>query len=357
MKILITGNLGYLGPVVAEHLRKVYPDARLIGVDTGYFADRAVAVEMATQLIDEQHTMDIRDIPAGFLEDIYAIVHLAAISNDPIAERYKEVTYAINHNASVALAEKAKLAGVEKFVFASSCSVYGRVEDGMANEDNVLNPLTTYAHSKALTEEALRRMADNGFWVTSLRFATACGVSKNLRLDLVLNDFITSAATRKEILILSDGSPLRPLIHVRDMARAIHWAIERDAGNGGPSLVVNTGRDDWNFSIKDLSYRVAEVVPGATVRINKDAQPDERSYSVSFERFKRMAPAFQPLEEMDAAIEELYGQICTLSLDGDDFRQSQYIRMVALEELRSKGFLDTNLRWIGYEGNRVFPKG
>ncbi len=346
MNILITGNLGYVGPIVTSHLREAYPDATLIGVDTGYFADRRPGTTLpSSSLPDVQYMVDIREMPRDILKDIDSVVHLAAISNDPIGERYREATYEINYRATITLAESARSMGVQRFVFASSCSVYGFVEEGVADEDHRLNPLTPYAYSKMRAEEALYGLANDAFCVTCLRFATACGASDNLRLDLVLNDFVAHAVTKNEILILSDGSPVRPLVHVQDMARAIRWAIERDRDNGDPFFVTNVGRDDWNFRVRDLARHVSEVIPGVSVRINGDGQPDRRSYSVSFERFKDAAPSFQPSVDLAGAIDGLYRQIVQLSFDNGDFRQSRYMRLVALEALRKDGLLDDELRW------------
>src|SRR5581483_1059581 len=180
----------------------------------------------------------------------------AALSNDPMGNRYEEVTLEINYRASVELARRAKRAGVRSFAFASSCSVYGTADSGPRNEKSEVNPLTAYARSKVMTEADLERLADDSFTVTALRFATACGMSDRLRLDLVLNDFVAGAVASGKITILSDGTPWRPLINVEDMARAFEWAVGRPSTNGGSFVVVNTGSNRWNYQVRDLAEAV-----------------------------------------------------------------------------------------------------
>ena len=230
MKILITGNMGYIGPCLVNHLRSCYPEATLVGIDMGYFATCLSNSEILPECkADIQYFGDVRKIREDILKDVDAIVHLSAISNDPMGKTFENVTMDINHLASVELAKKAKEMGVKAFVFASSCSMYGSAEDSARTEESSLNPLTAYARSKVFTERDIEKIADDGFKVTSLRFSTACGMSPRLRLDLVLNDFVAGAIASKQITILSDGTPWRPLINVKDMARAIEWAIDRDS--------------------------------------------------------------------------------------------------------------------------------
>ena len=231
MHVLITGNMGYVGPVLVRHLRERFPDATLSGFDAGYFSkSRTITGEPAEALLNHQHSGDVRDMPGAVFEGVDAVVHLAAISNDPMGLRFEAVTDDINRGASLRVAEQAHRAGVRAFVFASSCSVYGFAEGGARREGDALNPLTAYARSKVGTEAGLLERALPGMTVSCLRFATACGMSDRLRLDLVLNDFVASAVASGEITVLSDGTPWRPLIDVRDMARAIEWAITRSPG-------------------------------------------------------------------------------------------------------------------------------
>ena len=247
-KFLITGNMGYVGPIVVRHLRDSFPGSTIIGLDIGYFGHCLVNSRILPECnVDIQYFMDIRKFPKALLKDVYAVIHLAAISNDPMGNIYEKVTYDVNHRASVDIARNSVEMGVKKFVYASSCSVYGFAEENPRKEDSKLNPLTAYAKSKVFTEIDIDKIATKDFLVTSLRFSTACGMSDRLRLDLVLNDFVACAITSRKISILSDGTPWRPLINVKDMARAIEWAIKREAANGGKFLVVNVGSDEWDY--------------------------------------------------------------------------------------------------------------
>lgn len=348
MKILITGNMGYVGPWVVERLRSSYPSATLIGYDMGYFANRLTNAAMLPEcLVDVQYFADVRKFPEKLLGGVDAVIHLAAISNDPMGSRYEEITFAVNHRASVELARKAKLAGVRNFVYASSCSTYGYGGDEARTEDSSLNPLTAYAKSKVATERELQEIAGAGFIVTCLRFSTACGMSSRLRLDLVLNDFVASAIAAGKITILSDGTPWRPLINVRDMARAVDWAAFRDARNGGEYLVVNVGANEWNYQVKDLAACVARVIPGVGVEINSDAQPDKRSYRVNFDRFKSLAPDHQPEHDLQTTILELKGGLDAMGFREKNFRETNFMRLKVLDSLRDKGLLDKDLRWSG----------
>ena len=346
MHILVTGNMGYIGPVVVNHLRSCMPTAVLSGLDTGYFSSSTTGDGSPERWLSVQHFLDVRDVPDHVLEGVDAVVHLAGVSNDPIGNRFEEVTLAINHQASIRLAQQAREHGVRSFVFASSCSLYGAGQDGPCKETSPLNPLTAYARSKAYTERDLRPLAREGFRVTCLRFATACGMSPRLRLDLVLNDFVAAAVTSRKIRILSDGSPWRPLINVKDMARAIEWAIGRSEANGGPFLAINVGRNDWNYQVKDLARAVANALPGVEVSTNPDAQPDKRSYQVSFGLFEQLAPDHQPMRDLASTIRELTEGLEALRFADADFHNSELIRLVVLDRLCARGLLDDRLKWI-----------
>jgi len=346
MKILITGNMGYVGPSVIRQLRNSYPAAHLMGLDIGYFAGCTMPRDIMPELkLDQQYFADVRRFPDEILHGVDAIVHLAAISNDPMGNLYEAVTLDINHRASVDLARKAKIAGVRAFVFASSCSMYGSANDSARTEDASLNPLTAYARSKAFTERDLRPLAGDGFTVTCLRFATACGLSERLRLDLVLNDFVAGAVSAKQISILSDGTPWRPLINVKDMARAFDWAVSRTPVSGGDFLAVNVGREQGNYQVRELAESVARIIPGVTLRINENAQPDKRSYRVNFDLFRQIAPNHQPICDLDASIIELKEGLETLNFKDKDFRSSYFMRLVQLNHLREKGYLTEILQW------------
>jgi len=347
MRALITGNMGYVGPVVVGHLRRRHPDAELIGYDSGLFAGCLTTHSRVPEaLLNAQHFGDVRELPAGLLDGVDAVVHLAAVSNDPIGNRFEAVTDTINRAASLRLAGLAAAAGVRSFVYASSCSVYGAAGAEARRENDALNPLTAYARSKVMTEQGLRQMDLNGMVTTCLRFATACGMSDRLRLDLVLNDFAACALTSGEITVLSDGTPWRPLIDVRDMARAIEWAIGRREGDGGRMLVVNVGSDERNHQVRELADAVATAVPGTSVSINQAAQPDERSYRVDFSLFRELAPEHQPRHALADTIAGLVAGMRDIGFADRDFRHSaKMIRLNALSAFMEQGELDTDLRW------------
>lgn len=346
MRVLITGNMGYVGPVLTRYLRGAAPDMEIIGYDAGFFAHSLVGAEHLPETsVDRQHFGDTRDLPEAVLDGVDAVVHLAAISNDPMGNRFERVTEEINQGASVRLAGLAARAGVKAFVFASSCSMYGYAESGARRESDATNPLTAYARSKIGTEQALKQMDLGGMAATCLRFATACGMSDRLRLDLVLNDFVACAMTTGEITVLSDGTPWRPLIDVEDMARAIHWAIGRDREAGGGFLAVNAGSNDGNYQVRELAEAVARQVPGTRVSINTDAPPDRRSYQVDFSLFRALAPGFLPQVSLDASIARLREGLERAGFRDGDFRNSKLMRLKALEGHIAAGRLAEDLRW------------
>lgn len=346
MKILVTGNMGYIGPCVVSHLRSCYPDAELIGLDVGYFAGCLTSNGLFPECkVSVQHFADIRNISPNLLKNIDTVVHLAGISNDPMGKAFEDVTLEINYKASINLAKMAKDAGVNAFVFASSCSMYGAAGDQAKTEDSELNPLTAYAKSKVYTERDLEPLAGNGFKVTSLRFSTACGMSARLRLDLVLNDFVAAAITAKQIKILSDGTPWRPLININDMALAIEWAIGREPVGGHDFLAVNIGSKNWNYQIKELADAVAWIIPGTEVSVNKDAEPDKRSYSVDFSLFERVAPHHQPKFDLTTTVNDLKDGLKKIGFRDQNFRNSRFMRLRALTDLQHRGFLDSRLEW------------
>ena len=337
--------MGYVGPGVVSHLRSVFPQSTLIGYDMGYFATCLTnALVLPESKLDEQLFGDIRTISKEKLQGVDAVVHLAAISNDPMGTRYEDITMDVNYKSSVRLAQLAKEAGVKTFVFASSCSMYGAAEDSARTESSTLNPLTAYARSKVFTEKELEPLADASFTVTCLRFATACGMSNRLRLDLVLNDFVASAVAVGKISILSDGSPWRPLIHVKDMARAIEWAIVRNKTDLN-FLAINAGSDQWNYQVKDLAQAVLDIIPGTEVFINKDAAPDKRSYRVSFELFKSLAPDHQPVYTLHHAIKELRDGLTAMNFQDGDFRNSLLMRLKVLTKLQENDYINEALIW------------
>jgi len=347
MKIMITGNMGYVGPSVLRQLRQAYPKATLVGLDNGYFAHCLTNADVLPEVrADTQHFADVRRLPPKVLEGVDAIVHLAAISNDPMGNRFEDVTFDVNFRASGELARQAKAAGVKSFIFASSCSMYGLADDTPRTETSPLNPLTAYAKSKVRTEVELQKLADGNFSVTCPRFATACGMSHRLRLDLVVNDFVACAVASRNITILSDGTPWRPLIHVRDMARAIEWAIGRGAAHGD-FLAVNVGSNAWNYQVKQLAEAVAKVIAGVTISINKNAPPDNRSYRVDFGLYEKLAPMHQPQVDLLTTVRELKAGLEAMGFNDPQFRGSMYMRLEVLKRLQEQGLIDGKLAWTG----------
>ena len=345
MRILITGNMGYVGPAVVRHLRDRFPDAVLHGHDTAFFAHCLTGVaQWPERLLDRQTYGDVRDIDSLPLAGYDALVHLAAISNDPMGDRFAKVTGAINQDASVALARAASKAGVRSFVFASSCSVYGVASGSPRREEDPLNPATAYAASKIGTERGLAAL-DGEMVITCLRFATACGMSDRLRLDLVLNDFVACALTSGRITVLSDGTPWRPLIDVRDMALAIEWAVGRTADEGGRLLCVNAGSDDRNYQVRELAHAVADAIPGTVVDINHAAPADSRSYQVDFARYRTLAPGHQPRVTLAHSIRALSDGLTAMGFADAAFRNSPLMRLRVLQDHIQHGRVSDELFW------------
>jgi nucleoside-diphosphate-sugar epimerase len=338
--------MGYVGPTVVSHLRRTIPNAVLVGADSALFGHCLTAKSFPERLIDLQIYQDVRDLTEQTFADADAVVHLAAISNDPMGTRFESVTDEVNCKATLRVAELAAASGVRRLVFASSCSIYGYAEGGARSEGDPLNPLTAYARSKVAAEEGLRTIADRtSMNITALRFATACGFSSRTRLDLVLNDFVASALATRRISVLSDGTPWRPLIHISDMARAIEWAITRPLSDSS-FLAVNAGRDEWNYQVIELAEAVRDAVPGTIIDVNTNAPADRRSYRVDFSLFKKIAPDHQPQVLLEEAIHDLSVGLSRLQFMTSDYRSSDMIRFNVLGTLAESGQIDSQLRWV-----------
>lgn len=347
MKIMVTGNLGYVGPPLIKELRSSYPNAELVGMDLGIFAHCLTGVKASPErMLDKQIFKDVRSVELSDFVGFTAVVHLAAISNDPMGNSFSRVTDEINCQSSINIAKLAKQAGVCNYVFASSCSVYGAASEFAKKEDDDLNPLTAYAHSKIDTENSLKALASSDFVITCLRFATACGFSDRTRLDLVVNDFVAGAISNGVISILSDGTPWRPLIHISDMARAMDWAVTRKISNGGSMLVVNAGSDNWNYQVKDLAKAVAAEIPGTKVEVNINAPPDKRSYKVDFSKFKNLAPNHQPLVSLTQTVRGLRDGLLDMGFSDGEFRDSDFMRLNVLNNHIACNRLSENLNWV-----------
>ncbi len=333
--------MGYIGPVLTSHLSKSINQYDIRGFDLSLFGHCLIGANfLPERYLTKQYFGDVRQMDYKILEDIDTVVYLAAISNDPMGKEFEKITFEINQYSAINVALEAKKHGVRNFIFASSCSVYGAGGDSAKQEADSLNPLSAYAISKVEGEKGLQKLSGSDFQITCLRFATACGASPRLRLDLILNDFVTTAFTKNEIQILSDGTPLRPLIHVKDMSRAIEWAIQRKREEGGDYLVVNTGSNDWNFTVKELADKVSEIFGGIKVQINTNAAPDKRSYKVNFDLFRSLAPNHYPIETVEGSIIELRNLLEKINFHDQDFYKSDYIRLNVLRKMVSIGVIE-----------------
>ncbi len=346
MRVLITGNAGYVGPVLVNHLRRKQPGWHLTGLDSGLFfhafSDSSPAAE---RLLNAQLFVDVRDVEATIFSGIDAVIHLAALSNDPMGNTFEQLTHDINLDAATRVATLARDAGVGRFIFASSCSMYGASGAIARVETDPLEPLTAYARSKVAFERVLQVLSRPGFVVTCLRFATACGVSPRTRMDLVLNDFVATAVTQGQVKVLSDGTPWRPLIDVLDMARALEWAAEDRLEHTEPFLAVNVGSSEWNYQVRDIATKVANLVDGAALSFSDEAAVDSRSYTVNFARFRELAPYHQPLVTLEESIDALVKHVGSDSRPERWARQGSFSRLHELRRMQDAGLLTSELRW------------
>ncbi len=286
---------------------------------------------------------DIRDLTVDDLKGFDAVVHLAALSNDPLGQLRPGLTQQINHEGTIHVAKQAKAAGVRRFVFASSCSNYGRAGEDFVDEDGQLNPQTDYGVSKVLAERDLKPLADDSFTPTFLRFATAYGASPRMRFDIVLNNLIAHAYTSGRILMMSDGTPWRPIIHVEDMARAFLATLQADPAEiSGEAF--NVCRTENNYQIRDLAEIVADTVPGAKIDYAADAGPDNRSYRVSSAKIEKSIPGFQPKWDAVRGAQQLYDAVKACDLQVEDFEGRKYKRLAQLEALLRENQLDQDFR-------------
>jgi nucleoside-diphosphate-sugar epimerase len=336
MQVLITGNQGYLGTVMSEVLTA--EGHSITGLDSGYFADCIMGPAPT-----DARTLhkDLRDVTAADLEGFDAVIHLAALSNDPLGYLEPGITHDINHHASVRLANAAKDAGVGRYLYASTCSVYGAAGDGLVTEDADLKPLTPYAESKVRVEADVAAIADSSFSPVFLRNATAFGFSPRLRADIVLNNLVGHAVFTGDVRVLSDGTPWRPLVHARDIAQAFSLCLSAPVETIH-CAAFNVGSEDNNVTVAQIAEAVVDAVPDSKLLITGETGADPRSYRVDFGAI-RAALGYQAQWSIADGAVELYRAYTDASISGDEFF-STFTRLTQLERLRAAGILDDSMR-------------
>jgi nucleoside-diphosphate-sugar epimerase len=339
MRVLVTGHNGYIGSVLTRHLLEAGHE--IVGLDTGYFRE-------CTLLPDEGDVpglwKDLRDLERADLESFEAVIHLAALSNDPLGDLNSQWTDEINHEATVRLARLCKSAGVRRFLFSSSCIMYGAAETNLVSEESALDPRTDYAVSKVRAERAVSKLADEDFSPTFLRNGTVYGLSPRMRFDTVLNDLVGSALTAGKVVLRSDGTPWRPVVNVKDVARAFSHVLE------APIDVVhnqafNTGADHLNHRIIELAEIVVGLVPGCELEVLARPGADQRTYRADFGKFARSFPDFTFEWSADDGARELSDGLQTNGLTPVDYEDRRFTRLKWLRFLLTEGRLDRSLRW------------
>ncbi|MFZ0737787.1 MAG: SDR family oxidoreductase [Candidatus Acidiferrales bacterium] len=339
MKVLLTGHTGYIGTVMAPFLAAAGHE--IVGLDSDLFEQCTFGAEpMKFPSIRK----DLRDVELADVKGFDAVIHLAGLSNDPLGNLNPDLTYEINHRASVKLAKLAKQAGVSRFLFSSSCSTYGAAGEKILDETADFNPVTPYGRSKVLVEQEVAQLGSAEFSPVYLRNATAYGVSPRLRFDLVLNNLVAWALTTGRVYIKSDGTPWRPIVHIEDISRAFLAALEapREAIH---NQAFNVGRSIENYQIRDLAEIVRQTIPGCKVEYAADAGPDTRCYRADFSKITKVLPAFQPVWDARKGAQELYDAYRKVGLGAEDFEGPRYMRITHIKELLASGRLDSSLRW------------
>lgn len=342
MKVFVTGHRGYIGAVLVPLLEDAGHD--VVGFDLAFFEGCAFPRGGHTEDTPRQ---DIRQITAEDIAGCDAVIHLAALSNDPLGDLNPDITYSINHRSSVRVAEAAKQAGVERFVFASSCSLYG-AGDGLLTEESEMAPVTPYGESKILAERDISALADDTFSPVYMRNATAYGVSPQLRLDIVVNNLTGWAITTGQVRILSDGSPWRPLVHVEDIATSCIAALEspRDLIH---DQALNIGRQGENYQIRDVAEIVGEAVPGSVVTFAEGGEPDTRNYKVDFSKAETALPTWRPRWDVASGAAQLAQAYEAAGMNTEMFEGTDWLRIKRIREHLAAGHLNADLAWVGVQ--------
>jgi nucleoside-diphosphate-sugar epimerase len=339
MRVLVTGNDGYIGSLLAPYLAELGHD--VVGVDTGYYRDACLYETTDAPLPTLRK--DIRLLTEEDFEGVDAVVHMGELSNDPLSQFAEEATYAINHAGSLHVAALAKAAGVSRFVYTSSCSVYGAAVEDFVDEESPLRPQTTYAVCKQLVERDVSATADDAFSPTFLRNATAYGASPRMRFDLVLNNLSGLAWTTREIRLESDGAPWRPLVHVLDIARAVACVLEAPREQVHDH-VLNVGDSGGNYQIGEIAEIVSQVFPDCEVTV-AGRGPDARSYRVSFAKIREILPEFVCQWNAELGAKQLFDVFSLVDLDEIAFRSRDYTRLKQIQHLLSTDQIDDTFLW------------